>query len=174
MRSMSGSSITHAKAFTTVRKGALPALPRSRCASSIPRRRYRFRFAKPQSASAFRSTRLKSIICNHFLLRPAGFGSGPQHSKHLGGEYLDQMAAVPASECRSLAQGEPMRPAFRLLEARMCDADPAGLQEKAQGHSRSLELCLRLRPITDAARHCTGVACIRALPRLPRPISLAA
>jgi len=118
-----------------------------------------------------RSQRWATFICNHLLLRPAGFGSGPQHSKHLGGGYLDKMAAVPASECRSLEQGEPMRPAFWLLEARMCDADPAGLQEKVQGHCRSLELRLPLRPITDAARHCTGVAHIRAPPPLPRRIS---
>ncbi len=121
-----------------------------------------------------RSQRWATFIRNQLLLGPAGFGSGPQHSKHLGRGRLDQIAAVPASECRSPEQGEPMRPAFRLPEARLCDANPTGRQEKAQEHSRSLELCLPLRPITHATRHGTAVAHIRAPPPLPHPMSHAA
>ncbi len=121
-----------------------------------------------------RSQRWATFIRNHLLLRPSGFDPSPEYRQHVGQEHLDQVAPVPASECRSPEQGQPMRPAFRLPEARMCDANPMGWQERAQGHSRSLELCLPLRPITDAIRHRTGTAHIRAPPPLPRPIPHAA
>ena len=121
-----------------------------------------------------RSQRWATFIRNHLLLRPTGFDPGPEYRQHLGREHFDQVAPVPASECRSPEQGQPMRPAFRLPEARMCDANPTGWQERAQGHSRSLELCLPLRPITHATRHGTGVSHIRAPPPLPHSISHAA
>jgi hypothetical protein len=130
--------------------------------------RYLRRLPRPRSQG------WATFIRNHLLLGPAAFGSGPQRSKHLSGEHLDQAATVPVSGCRSPEQGEPIRPAFRRPEARMCEANPADWQERAQGHSRSLGLGLPLRPITDATRHHTGVAHIRAPPPWPQPISHAA
>ncbi len=120
------------------------------------------------------SQRWATFIRNHLLLGSAGFETGPQHRKHLRGEHLDQAATVPASECRSPEQGEPMRPAFRLPEARLCDAYPAGWQDRAQGHSRSLGLGLPLRPIMDATQFSTGRAHIRAPPPSPHLMSHAA
>jgi hypothetical protein len=107
-------------------------------------------------------------------LTPTGFDPSPEYRQHPGQEHFDEVAPVPASECPSPEQSQPMRPAFRLPEARMCDANPTGWQEKAQGHSRSLELCRPLRPITNVTRLRTGVARIRAPPPLPHPISQAA
>ena len=126
--------------------------------------RYLRRLSRP------RSQRWATFICNHLLLGSAGVDPGPEYKQHLGGGHLDQIAPVPASECRSPEQGQPMRPAFRLPEPRMCDAYPTGWQERAQGHNRSLELCLPLRPITHATRHGTGVSHIRASPPLPQSI----
>ncbi len=68
------------------------------------------------------SQRWATFIRNHLLLRPTGFDPGPEYRQHLGREHFDQVAPVPASECRSPEQGQPMRPAFRLPEPRMCDA----------------------------------------------------
>ena len=58
--------------------------------------------------------RWATFIRNHFLLRPTGFDPCPKYRQHLGREHFDQVAPVPASECRSPEQGQPMRPAFRL------------------------------------------------------------
>jgi hypothetical protein len=69
-----------------------------------------------------RSQRWATFICNHLLLGSAGVDPGPEYKQHLGGGHIDQIAPVPASECRSPEQGQPMRPAFRLPEPRMCDA----------------------------------------------------
>ena len=121
-----------------------------------------------------RSQRWATFIRNHLLLRLAGFDPGPGYRQHSGRGHFGQMAPVPASGCRSPEQGQPMRRPFRLPEARMCDAYATGWQERAQGHSRSLELCLPLRRITDATRHGTGVSHIRAPPPLAHPISHAA
>jgi hypothetical protein len=115
-----------------------------------------------------------TFIRNHLLLRPTGFDPGQEYRQHLGGEHFDQVVPVPASECRSAEQSQPMRPAFRLSQSGMCDANPTGWQERAQGHSRSLELCLPLRPITHPTRHGTRGAHIRAPPPLPHSISHAA
>ncbi len=120
------------------------------------------------------SQRWATFIRNHLLLRPAGFVPGPEYRQHVGRGHFDRVAPVPAFERRSPEQGQPMRPAFRLPEAGLCDANPTGWRERAQGHNRSLESCLPLRPITHATRHGTGVAHSRAPPPLPRPIFHAA
>ncbi len=77
---------------------------------------YLRRLARP------RSQRWAIFIRNHLLLGSAGVDPGPEYRQHLGGGHLDQIAPVPASECRSPEQGQPMRPVFRLPEPRMCDA----------------------------------------------------
>ncbi len=115
-----------------------------------------------------RSQRWTTFIRNHLLLGPAGFVSGLESRQHLGQEHFEQVAAVPASKCRRPEQGQPMRPGFRLPEPRMCDAYPTGWQDAIFGHIRSL--VESLRPITDAIRHRTETAHIRAPPPLPRPI----
>ncbi len=117
------------------------------------------------------SQRWATFIRNHLLLRPTGFDPDQEYRQHLGRKHFDQVAPVPASECRSPEQGQPMRPAFRLPEARMCDAYTTGCQERDQGHSRSLELCLPLRRITHATQRGTGVSHIRAPPPSQHPIS---
>ena len=121
-----------------------------------------------------RSQRWTTFIHNHLLLTLTGFDPSPEYRQHVSQEHFDEVAPVPASECRSPEQGQPMRPAFRLPEARMCDANPTGWQERAQGHSRSLKFCLSFRPITHATRHYTGIAHIRAPLPSPHPMSHAA
>lgn len=118
--------------------------------------RYLRKFPRP------RSQQWTIFIRNHLLLDPAGFGSGQEYMQHPGQK---QFSHVAKSKCQSLEQGPLMCPVFGLPEARINDLHPMGWQEKGRQHSRSSGQYLRLRPTTDATRHRTGVAQIRALPR---------